>query len=97
MMRRAQIRMDEATYALARQRASAEGISFAAFVRKAVERQLAPESRVLPNRRQSTSPSTKLPRVEDLTFIGMGRSDQGDLSPVSERHDEALEEAFSDH
>ena len=44
MMRRAQIRLDEATYALARQRASAEGISFAAFVRKALEQQLAPEA-----------------------------------------------------
>ena len=97
MMRRAQIRLDEATYALARQRASAEGISFAAFVRKAVERQLVPENRALPHRHQSTSPSTKLPRVKDLTFIGSGRSDQSDFGPVSERHDEVLEEAFSDH
>ena len=97
MMRRTQIRMDEATYALAQQRASAEGISFAAFVRKAVERQLAPEGRALPNRRQSTSPSTKLPRVKDLTFIGSGRSKPSDPRPLSERHDEALEEAFSDH
>lgn len=97
MMRRAQIRLDEATYALARQRASAEGISFAAFVRRAVERQLAPQGGTLPNRRQTASPKKNLPRVEGFTFIGMGRSDQGDLSPVSERHDEALEEAFSDH
>ena len=96
-MRRAHIRMDEATYALAQQRASAEGISFAAFVRKAVESQLAPEGRALPNQRQRSSSSTKLPRVKDLTFIGMGRSDQSDFGPVSERHDEVLEEAFSDH
>jgi hypothetical protein len=39
----------------------------------------------------------KLPRVEDFTFIGSGRSDQSDFGPVSERHDEVLEEAFSDH
>ncbi|MDE2717944.1 MAG: hypothetical protein OXI33_13175 [Chloroflexota bacterium] len=97
MMRRAHIRLDEATYALARQRASAEGISFAAFVRRAVEQQLAPEGRTLHDRRQLASRSMKLPRVEDFTFIGSGRSDQGDLSPVSERHDEVLEEAFSDH
>lgn len=27
---------------------------------------------------------------EDLAFIAAGRTDQGKLSPVSERHDEAL-------
>ena len=94
MMKRAQIRLDEATYVLARQRASAEGISFAAFVRKAVEHQLAPQGRTLPDRRQLASQSMKLPRVEEFTFIGMGRSNQGDLSPLSERHDEALAEDF---
>ena len=92
-MRRAHIRLDEATYALARQRASAEGISFAAFVRKALEQQLAPESRHLAN--QNPRPKNKKPiTVEGFTFIGMGRSDQGDLSPLSERHDEALAEDF---
>ncbi len=96
MMRRAHIRMDEATYALAQQRASAEGISFAAFVRKAVERQIAPEDRQ--GEKQYPVPGNAKPvSIEDLTFIGMGRSEQGELSPVSERHDEALEEAFSDH
>ena len=84
MMRRAQIRMDEATYALARKKASAEGISFAAFVRKAVERQLAPGDQ-------------KRSLLEEFTFIASGRSDQSDFGPVSERHDEVLEEAFSDH
>ena len=95
-MRSAHIRLDEATYALARQRASAEGISFAAFVRKAVERQLAPENRQ--GKKQYPEPGYAKPvTIEDLTFIGMGRSEQGELSPVSERHDEVLEEAFSDH
>lgn len=94
MMRRAQIRMDEATYALARQRASAEGISFAAFVRKAVEQQLAPEGRQATVRNPSPENSQPVVR-KGFSFIGMGRSDQGNLSPVSERHDEALEEAFS--
>jgi hypothetical protein len=28
--------------------------------------------------------------MKDFTFIGAGRSRQGRLSPVSERHDEAL-------
>lgn len=96
MMRRAQIRLDEATYTLVRQRASAEGISFAAFVRKALEQQLAPVSR--PTTNQHPRPENSKPvTTEGFSFIGMGRSDQGDLSPVSERHDEALEEAFSRH
>lgn len=86
--------MDEATYALAQQRASAEGISFAAFVRKAVERQLAPEIRDAMDRSGQSDTSMPAP-TEEFSFIGIGRSDQGDLSPVSERHDEALEEAFS--
>ena len=93
MMRRAQIRLDEATYALARQRASAEGISFAAFVRKALEQQLAPECRHLAN--QNPRPENSKPvTTESFSFIGMGSSDQGDLSPLSERHDEALAEDF---
>ena len=81
MMRRTHIRLDEATYALARQRASAEGISFAAFVRKAVEQQFAPED-------------LKRSRLEDFTFIGSGRSKPSDPRPLSERHDEALAEDF---
>ena len=93
MMRRTQIRLDDATYALARQRASAEGISFAAFVRRAVEQQLGPESRDATA--HSVRPDNpKDAPIEEFSFIGVGRSDQGDLSPVSERHDEALAEDF---
>jgi len=32
--------------------------------------------------------------VKDFEFVGTARSKQGSLKPVSERHDEALEEAF---
>lgn len=32
--------------------------------------------------------------IEDFSFVGSGESEQGELSPVSERHDEAMEEAF---
>lgn len=93
MMRRVEIRLEEATYALARQRASAEGISFAAFVRRAVERQLAPQGRQATV--QNPSPENSQPvATKGFSFIGMGRSDQGNLSPVSERHDEALAEDF---
>ena len=36
--------------------------------------------------------------IEDLGSEGVGRSGQGELSPVSERHDEALGEALAlDH
>lgn len=33
--------------------------------------------------------------VEDFPFIGVGRSRQSPLSPVSERHDEAVAEVLS--
>jgi hypothetical protein len=36
--------------------------------------------------------SKKRRRVDQFSFIGAGRSRQGRLSPVSERHDEALAE-----
>ena len=36
----------------------------------------------------------RLKSIEDFSFVGAGESDQGELAPVSERHDEALEEAF---
>ena len=32
--------------------------------------------------------------IDDLCFLGVGSSDQGDLSLVSERHDEALEQSL---
>jgi len=36
----------------------------------------------------------RLRSIEDFSFVGVGESDQGELAPVSEKHDEALEEAF---
>ena len=92
-MRRVEIRLEEATYTLARQRAAAEGISFAAFVRKAIERQLAPQGQQA-NPRHTRPENSKPVTIKEFSFIGMGRSDQGDLSPLSERHDEALAEDF---
>ena len=35
------------------------------------------------------------PTIEDLGFVGVGCSEQGGLSPVSERHDEALGKALA--
>jgi hypothetical protein len=34
--------------------------------------------------------------IKDFTFIGASQSRQGKLSPASERHDEALDEAWMD-
>ena len=79
-MKRTQIQLDEATYHLARQRAFDEGVSLASVIREAVSQYLAPGP-------------ARTPTIEDLGFMGIGRSDQTGLSPVSERHDEALEEA----
>ena len=82
-MIRAHVQLDETTYRLARQKAFDNGVSFAALVRDALEHYLA---------REDGKPLT----IEDLGFVGIGSSDQGNLSPVSERHDEALAEAFPD-
>lgn len=82
-MIRAHVQLDETTYRLARSKASDNGVSFASLVREALQQYLA---------RESGNPLT----IEDLGFVGIGSSDQGNLSPVSERHDEALAEALPD-
>jgi hypothetical protein len=46
----------------------------------------------MPNRRKPSDEGTRTLTVEHLGFVGIGRSVQGALSPVSERHDEALGE-----
>ena len=82
-MIRAHVQLDETTYRLARRKASDNGVSFASLVREALQQYLARES------------GNRL-TIEDLGFVGIGSSDQGNLSPVSERHDEALAEALPD-
>ena len=80
-MKRTQIQLDESIYKLARQKAFDEGVSMAAVVREALAQYL-------------TADSTPDLTIDDLGFVGVGRSDQRDLSPVSERHDEALGQAL---
>ena len=75
-MVRTQILLDEETYRAALQAAFARHVSLSAVVREAL-------AAALPGAR------TRL-RPEDLSFVGAGSSTQGSLSPVSERHDEAL-------
>ena len=81
-MKRAQIQLDEEVYELLRHRAFKEKKSISGVIREIVKRDL-PQS----DRPQPFS-------VKDFTFIGTARSKQGSHKPVSERHDEALEEAF---
>jgi hypothetical protein len=83
-LRRAQIQFDEKTYQAIRRRAYDNGCSLSAVVRDLVERGLSPEK---PKKRLS---------LKDLPFVGCARSKQGELAPVSERHDEALTEAISE-
>ena len=81
-MKRAQVQIQEKMYDLLRRKAFKEKKSIAGVIREIIERDITPSKRV--------GPST----IKDFTFIGVGRSRQGLLKPVSERHDEALEEAF---
>jgi hypothetical protein len=82
-MKRAQIQIDEEVYELLRSRAFKEKKSIAGVIREIVKKDISPSGR-----QRSSS-------VKDFTFIGVGRSKQGPLKPVSERHDEALREVFN--
>jgi hypothetical protein len=76
-MKRTQVQLDEETYRKLREEVHAQRTSMAALVRKALRAHLGP------------SPKPKM-CLKDFTFVGSGHSAQGDLAPVSERHDEAL-------
>ncbi|MBI2917110.1 MAG: ribbon-helix-helix protein, CopG family [Chloroflexi bacterium] len=81
-MKRTQVQLDDATFEMLRRKAFDRGISMAGLVRDALHEYLG--LRV-----------TKLRRIQQFQFIGSGRSEQGDLAPVSECHDEALAEDSS--
>jgi len=80
-MKRTQIQLDEEIYEMLRHRAFKEKKSIAGVIREIVKGDIS----------ESNHHSSS---VNDFAFIGAGRSKQGRLRPVSERHDEALEEAF---
>ncbi|MGH7371904.1 MAG: ribbon-helix-helix protein, CopG family [Candidatus Methylomirabilales bacterium] len=82
-MKRTQIQLDERIYETLRRRAFEKGCSISALIRELLAHAL------------GTGRARRRPTMKDFTFIGAGRSSQGRLSPVSERHDEALEEALS--
>ncbi|MBI3455483.1 MAG: ribbon-helix-helix protein, CopG family [Candidatus Rokubacteria bacterium] len=81
-MRRTQIQLDEQSYETLRRRAFERGCSISALVRELLAQSLGGQT---PRRRLT---------VKDFPFVGAGRSRQGRLSPVSERHDEAFAEAL---
>ena len=81
-MKRAQIQIDEEVYKLLRHRAFKEKKSIAGVIREIVKKDLSQSGR----HRSSL--------IKDFTFIGSGHSKQGRLKPISERHDEALEEVL---
>ena len=81
-MKRAQIQFDDATYAALRRRAYEERRSISSVVREELGKALLPKR---PGKRLT---------LKDFPFVGAGRTKQRGLSPVSERHDEALAEAI---
>ena len=81
-MKRAQIQIDEEVYELLRNRAFKEKKSISGVIREIVKKDI-----FQLDRHRSNS-------MKDFAFIGAGRSKQDSLKPVSERHDEALEEVF---
>ena len=82
-MRRTQVQLDEYIYKLARQKAYEDGVSLSAVVREALELYV-------------TGLQWQPLTLEDLGFVGIGSSDDDDLSPVSENHDEALARALEE-
>jgi hypothetical protein len=82
LMKRAQIQLEEEMYDSLRHRAFKEKKSIAGVIREIIKKEITPSDRS----HRST--------IKDFTFVGIGRSRQGLFKPVSERHDEALEEAF---
>ena len=82
-MRRAQIQIDERTYQELRHRAFRAGCSVSSVVRDILQNVLFPRKR--------SGPAS----LDQFKFVGVGKTRQGSLSPVSRRHDEALAEALS--
>lgn len=81
-MKRTQIQLDDDTYAAVRRKAYEERRSISSVVRDALREKL------------GTGKRKKRLTLASFPFIGAGSTRQGKLSPVSERHDEALADAL---
>lgn len=77
-MKRTQIQLDDGTYQRLRQRAYQQGCSMSAVVRDVLAEAF------------GTAKTIRRRAIRDFTFVGSGTTRQGRLSPVSERHDDAL-------
>lgn len=82
-MKRTQIQLDEWTYETLRRRAYERGSSISALIRNVLAQSL-----------RGRGPKRRV-HLKQFRFIGAGRSRQGRLGPVSERHDEALAETLA--
>ena len=81
-MKRVLIQLDEESFEVLRQRAFEEKKSIAGVIRELIRKEVSPSTR------------QKQLSIKDFRFIGAGKSVPGSLKSVSERHDQALEEAF---
>jgi hypothetical protein len=78
-MRRTLVQFDDETYRKLRQRAFRQERSMSSLVREMVAKGL-----------EGDAGGPKRTQVGQFASVGAGRSKQGRLSPVSEKHDEAL-------
>jgi len=83
-MKRAQIQLEEELFDLLRRRAFQEKRSISGVIREILRKEI------------TSSHRSRSSSMKDFRFIAAGRSRQGPLKPVSERHDEALEEVFQE-
>lgn len=81
-MKRAQIQLDEELFEILRRRAFQKKCSISAVIREILKKDI-----------DSTRPSSPT-SIRQFHFVAAGKSKQGDLEPVSERHDDALAAAF---
>lgn len=82
-MKRTQIQLGDEAYEALRAKAFTTGRSLAAVVREAVEQYLGGKPAKKPK-----------VRIEDLTWLGSGRSEGTGPGDIGERHDDYLPDAF---
>ena len=81
-VKRLQIQLDETLYEVLRRRAFEEQASMASVVRDALARSFG-------------TPGSSQRTLSDFRFVGSGSSEPPPGGPVSERHDEFLDDAIS--
>ncbi len=81
-MKRTQIQLDDEMHAALRRLAYEQGRSMASVVRETLAKGF------------ETRRPRKAASLRSFPFVGAGRSEQKTVSPVSERHDEALAEVL---